>query len=63
MIDLKAYALVALGGAHTDPRQDCTLDKRIVHEGGADAVTGFRVVREIEDKKLEAKGSEIAASE
>lgn len=56
-------SLVALGGAHTDPRQDCTLDKRIVHEGGADPVTGFRVVREIEDKKLEAKGAEIAASE
>ncbi len=55
--------LVALGGAHTDPRQDCTFDKRVVHEGAADPVTGFRIVREIEDKDLSSESSEIAASE
>lgn len=39
--------LMAMGGAHTDPRSECTLDKRVAHSGEADSVTGFRVLREI----------------
>lgn len=54
--------LYAMGGAHTDPRQECTLDKRIVHQGGADPVTGFRVVREIIKKDANQQGPELAAS-
>lgn len=54
--------LYAMGGAHTDPRQECTLDKRIVHEGGADPVTGFRIVREIIEKDGNNQNSELASS-
>lgn len=54
--------LMALGGAHTDPRQECTLDKRVVHQGDSDPVTGFRVLREIEEKDTVQNNSEIAAS-
>lgn len=39
--------LVALGGAHTDPKEDCRPEHQVPHSGIADAVTGFRVVREI----------------
>ncbi|MBV1878622.1 MAG: protein kinase [Pseudomonadales bacterium] len=35
----------AHGGAHTDPRSECTLGKKVAHNGEADPVTGFRVVR------------------
>jgi serine/threonine protein kinase len=38
-------SLVALGGAHTDPKAECTLDKRVAHGGVSDPVTGFRVLR------------------
>jgi hypothetical protein len=44
-------AVVALGGAHTDPKSECTLEKRIAHTGDPDPVTGFRIVRPVEDKK------------
>ncbi|MBO6558228.1 MAG: protein kinase [Pseudomonadales bacterium] len=54
--------LYAMGGAHTDPRQECTLDKRIVHEGGADSVTGFRIVREIIEKDGNNQNAELASS-
>jgi len=54
--------LVALGGAHTDPRQQCTLDKRVAHGGEADAVTGFRIVREIQIKDDSGKEAGLAAS-
>ena len=55
--------LLALGGAHTDPRQECTLEKRVVHSGEADRVTGFRVLREIEDKSEKPKeGTDLAVS-
>lgn len=39
--------VVALGGAHTDPKAECTLSKSVVHSGQADAVTGFRILRQI----------------
>ncbi|MBD3648534.1 MAG: SUMF1/EgtB/PvdO family nonheme iron enzyme, partial [Pseudomonadales bacterium] len=39
--------VLAMGGAHTDPKAECTLDKRVAHSGEADPVTGFRIVREI----------------
>ncbi len=42
--------LLAMGGAHTDPRNECTLQKRVAHQGQADPVTGFRVIRKIEKK-------------
>ena len=54
--------IIALGGAHTDPRNECTLDKRVVHQGQADPVTGFRLLREIEDKDAEESTSELASS-
>ena len=44
----------ALGGAHTDPRPECTLDKSVSHSGQADPVTGFRVVREFKTKLVPA---------
>jgi len=40
--------LMAMGGAHTDPRSECTLDKRVAHSGEADPVTGFRLLRDIQ---------------
>lgn len=59
---LEEDTVLALGGAHTDPRQECTLDKRIVHAGNADSVTGFRLVREIEEKDKNSKKADLAAS-
>lgn len=35
----------AAGGAHTDPRSQCTIKSQVAHTGEADPVTGFRVVR------------------
>lgn len=35
----------AAGGAHTDPRSQCTIKNQVAHSGEADPVTGFRVVR------------------
>ncbi len=45
---IKGEELVALGGAHTDPKAECTMAKSVVHSGQADPVTGFRLYREIE---------------
>lgn len=42
--------LMAMGGAHTDPRSECTLDMRVAHSGEADPVTGFRIMREIQTR-------------
>lgn len=57
-------SLLAMGGAHTDPRQECTLEKRVVHSGDADPVTGFRVLREIEDKSRRSEETtDLAASD
>ena len=39
--------LYAMGGAHTDPKAQCTINRSVAHEGKADPVTGFRIVREI----------------
>lgn len=50
--------LVALGGAHTDPKAECTMAKSVVHSGQADAVTGFRLVREIESSDLELNSAD-----
>ena len=54
--------LVALGGAHTDPRNECRIDKEVAHEGQADPVTGFRVIREIENKDARSDNTELASS-
>ena len=43
-------SLLAMGGAHTDPKAECTLQKRVAHAGVPDPVTGFRVVRKIPPK-------------
>lgn len=45
---LNGEELVALGGAHTDPKAECTMAKSVTHTGQADPVTGFRLVREIQ---------------
>ncbi|MCC5888762.1 MAG: protein kinase [Gammaproteobacteria bacterium] len=39
--------LLAVGGKHSDPLADCNLQTRATHSGSGDAVTGFRVLREI----------------
>ncbi|MEM7364544.1 MAG: SUMF1/EgtB/PvdO family nonheme iron enzyme [Pseudomonadota bacterium] len=39
--------LFAAGGAHTDPMSECTIDQRISHGGEPDAITGFRLLREL----------------
>lgn len=39
--------LLAIGGAHTDPKSECSIEKSRIHTGKADAVTGFRILREI----------------
>lgn len=41
--------LVALGGAHTDPKAECTMTKSVAHSGQPDPVTGFRIFRQIEN--------------
>ncbi|MDZ7685030.1 MAG: SUMF1/EgtB/PvdO family nonheme iron enzyme [Gammaproteobacteria bacterium] len=41
--------VLAMGGAHTDPKSECTLDKKVPHTGNPDPVTGFRIVRAVED--------------
>lgn len=41
-------SVVALGGAHTDPKSECTLGKSVAHSGSPDPVTGFRIVRRVE---------------
>ena len=38
----------AVGGAHTDPKSECSIDKWVAHNGEADPVTGFRILRQIE---------------
>ncbi len=40
--------LAAAGSHHRDPMSRCTLDSLRAHDGSADAMTGFRVVRTIE---------------
>lgn len=54
--------LVALGGAHTDPRNECRIEKRVAHQGDADPVTGFRLVREIQKNERFSRDSDLAAS-
>lgn len=39
--------IVARGGAHTEPMSRCKISLRETHSGGADPVTGFRIVREL----------------
>lgn len=39
--------VLALGGAHTDPKAECILSKSVAHSGQADSVTGFRILRQI----------------
>ena len=43
-------SLRAMGGAHTDPKAECTLKKWVAHQGSPDPVTGFRVLRIITPK-------------
>ncbi len=40
--------LVAVGGAHTDPKSECSIEKSVAHSGQPDPVTGFRIVRQID---------------
>ena len=40
-------SLLAMGGAHTDQKKECTVDKETSHSGSRDPVTGFRVYRKI----------------
>ena len=40
-------SLLAVGGAHTDPKSECSIDKWVAHSGEADPVTGFRILRQI----------------
>ncbi len=47
-VDPESDGLVALGGAHTDPKSECTLEKQVAHSGNPDPVTGFRIVRSVE---------------
>lgn len=54
--------LLALGGAHTDPRAQCSVSMQVPHEGAADPVTGFRLVREIPEVDANKSGGEVAAS-
>lgn len=39
--------LLAVGGKHSDPLTECTLETQVTHSGSGDAVTGFRVLREV----------------
>lgn len=39
--------LAATGGAFQDPVAACNVHSRRVHDGGADAITGFRLLREL----------------
>jgi formylglycine-generating enzyme required for sulfatase activity len=39
--------LVAIGGAHSDPIQQCQYESQRDHSGEPDAITGFRVLREL----------------
>lgn len=43
----QAGGVLALGGARTDPIGECGIGTQRAHSGGADAVTGFRVAREL----------------
>jgi serine/threonine protein kinase len=44
---VEGEGFAALGGAHTDAKKECTVDKKIAHTGTGDAVTGIRVYRQI----------------
>lgn len=39
--------IMAMGGAHVDAMSDCTMKLARAHSGDADAITGFRVVRDL----------------
>ena len=39
--------VMAMGGAHVDAMGDCTMKLARAHSGDADAITGFRVVRDL----------------
>lgn len=45
----RGSALQVRGGGHTDSLTDCSVDLVESHSGSADAVTGFRVARSIDD--------------
>lgn len=40
-------ALLAVGGKHTDPLAECTLDRQVPHPGTPDRFTGFRLYRDV----------------
>jgi len=44
---IQGEEVLALGGAHTDPKAECTLSKSVAHSGQADPITGFRILRQI----------------
>lgn len=39
--------LLAVGGMHSDPLGECTIETQTTHSGAEDPVTGFRVLREV----------------
>lgn len=43
--------IMVIGGAHTDSIAQCKIDLQRSHSGKADAITGFRVLREISKKR------------
>lgn len=44
-------AVQALGGSYETPMQECVVTKFEDHEGSPDSISGFRVLREIKQKK------------
>lgn len=44
-----AHKIYVMGGAHTTPRSECTVDRMMPNTGKADDVTGFRLLRLIQD--------------
>jgi len=46
----KDLSLVAMGGSFEDPMEKCDVRSAKAHSGSPDALTGFRIVRELVDK-------------
>jgi len=46
---VESQGIWALGGSHRDAFSACSVTLRVPHDGQADAVTGFRLVREVTD--------------
>lgn len=42
--------LIAIGGSYTDAMDKCDINLSVAHNGSADALSGFRVVREVKSR-------------